>query len=68
MLQDDTVLDLLEDGAMFTLGSESQYPDWESMWKQELSRDDTKTPKGVHASDTVNCPRADCNCASRHLS
>ena len=53
VLQDDTVLELLEDGAMFTLGSEFQFPDWEAMWKQELSRDDTKRPKGLHASDTV---------------
>lgn len=47
VLQDETVLELLEDGAMFTLGSDSQYPDWERMWKQELSRDDTNKPKGV---------------------
>ena len=47
VLQDDTVLELLEEGAMFTLGSESQFPDWEAMWKQELSRDDTKRPKGL---------------------
>ncbi|KAL3141754.1 hypothetical protein ABBQ32_004434 [Trebouxia sp. C0010 RCD-2024] len=45
-VQDETVLELLEDGAMFTLGSDSQYPDWERMWKQELSRDDTNKPKG----------------------
>lgn len=40
------MLELLEDGAMFTLGSESQYPSWEAMWKQELSRDNTNRPKG----------------------
>lgn len=50
VLQDDTVLELLEDGAMFTLGSKSQYPDWEAMWKQELSRDNTNRPKGLQAS------------------
>lgn len=49
VLQDDTVLELLEEGAMFTLGSESQYPDWEAMWKQELSRDNTNRPKGLQA-------------------
>lgn len=49
-LQDDTVLELLEDGAMFTLGNDSQYPDWEGMWKHELSRDDTKKPKGLYLS------------------
>lgn len=56
VLQDDTVLELLEDGAMFTLGSESQFPDWEAMWKQELSRDDTKRPKGLHTSDMLPSP------------
>lgn len=44
------MLELLEDGAMFTVGSERQYPDWERMWKRELSRDDTKKPKGLYTS------------------
>ena len=48
--QDDTVLELLQDGAMFTIGSESQYPDWERMWKNELSKDDSQKPKGLYAS------------------
>ena len=42
------MLELLEDGAMFTLGNEHQYPDWEGMWKRELSRDDSKKPKGLY--------------------
>lgn len=42
---------------MFTLGSDSQYPDWEAMWKQELSRDDTKRPKGLFAFVTTALPQ-----------
>lgn len=38
---------------MFTLGSDYQYPDWEGMWKHELSRDDTNKPKGVLVSGTT---------------
>lgn len=57
MVQDDTVLELLEEGAMFTLGSEHEYPDWESMWKRELSRDDTKKPKGLFTSGLLSAVR-----------
>ena len=50
------MLELLEDGAMFTIGSEHQFPNWEAMWKQELSRDDTTRPKGLHTSDMLSLP------------